>query len=587
MNGKSLEKVRNSKIAFVIPLLLPLLLYYPALHFSYVWDDWLQVGAYAYSQEASSLIGVLQSPLPFSVNYFRPLTVASFFVESRLVAKPGFSHGLNILLHCFNCVLVALLVRKFWEGRVAVSSWAAALVAGVYALHPALMEGVVWVSGRFDLMMTSCVLLALLAELHLANRILRAGAVSLLFLAALFCKEMAIVFPVLLLLLHLGRSSRPWSLKEAVASGLVHQAVGLSVALLIYVGIRISVLGYFLTTDPQQAFVPLGGALQRSLLVGLTFVDYLEMLLQPFGTTGVMRQTVLPVPLDSLKGWIGLGLLGIAVPAAFVAFARKPAIRPVLSLILAVLVALLPVLHLKPGPMLMANTFAAERATLLPLALLAVCLGPLASRLSERPRQNLLMVIGGVLWLSLSVAWVRVALPAWSNDRALWRYMNEFVTDCSYCQTNLSREYLEDDPAHAVELAKRGRQAAQQPWQEVYAISAEANAEVKMGNLHRAEALLNEAIAIDPTDREKAKSLNSLARLYLKMGARVEAHEALVRAAQLLKKPDLEISMTLILMALEDGQPEIAEKLFDGIKQAMNSATRDALSNRIKAQLPH
>jgi len=71
------------------------------------------------------------------------------------------------------------------------------------------------------------------------------------------------------------------------------------------------------------------------------------------------------------------------------------------------------------------------------------------------------------------------------------------------------------------------------------------------------------------------------------MGARVEAHEALVRAAQLLKKPDLEISMTLILMALEDGQPEIAEKLFDGIKQAMNSATRDALSNRIKAQLPH
>jgi hypothetical protein len=54
-----------------------------------------------------------------------------------------------------------------------------------------------------------------------------------LFLAALFCKEMAIVFPVLLLLLHLGRSSRPWSLKEAVAGGLVHQAVGLSVALLI------------------------------------------------------------------------------------------------------------------------------------------------------------------------------------------------------------------------------------------------------------------------------------------------------------------------------------------------------------------
>jgi hypothetical protein len=98
-----------------------------------------------------------------------------------------------------------------------------------------------------------------------------------------------------------------------------------------------------------------------------------------------------------------------------------------------------------------------------------------------------------------------------------------------YCQTNLSREYLEDDPAHAVELAKRGRQTAQQPWQEVYAISAEANAEVKMGNLH--EALLNEAIAIEPTDREKAKSLNSLARLYLKMGARVEAHEALVRAA--------------------------------------------------------
>jgi hypothetical protein len=87
------------------------------------------------------------------------------------------------------------------------------------------------------------------------------------------------------------------------------------------------------------------------------------MFLQPFGTTSYASDGAAGSARQP-QGWIGLGLLGIAVPAAFVAFARKPAIRPVLSLILAVLVALLPVL--KPGPMLMANTFAAERATLLP-----------------------------------------------------------------------------------------------------------------------------------------------------------------------------------------------------------------------------
>ena len=196
-------KLYLKSFLFVVPILSAWYLFSPSLQFSYVWDDWLLVGPYSYHNVKDGFSLAFNAPLPFSVNYYRPLTIITYFLETRFVESIMFSHGFNIFLHCLNGFLLYLLVKKYWEARISPPcNWAASLVATIYIAHPAVMEGVVWVSGRFDLMVTFFLLLSLLSDLYINNKFSRAFFVSIFFLAALLCKEMAITFPVILLIFH-------------------------------------------------------------------------------------------------------------------------------------------------------------------------------------------------------------------------------------------------------------------------------------------------------------------------------------------------------------------------------------------------
>ena len=168
---------------------------------------------------------------------YRPLVMLSFAIDYYLYGKwaPGY-HLTNLLLHLAVLVLaysLALVVLPDKDSEVA------ALALCFFALHPALTQAVTWISGRSDLLCALFLLFGILAYRQCEKNsrpYLGLFLASLSMFLALLTKEVAITFPILLLLtypkplaktkrlLSLGLALLPpvvayGALKKAAASG--------------------------------------------------------------------------------------------------------------------------------------------------------------------------------------------------------------------------------------------------------------------------------------------------------------------------------------------------------------------------------
>ena len=127
---------------------------------------------------------------------YRPLTVLTFAANYAVGGRDPFSyHLLNAILHGLVVLLVfRVIARATGEHRVA------ALGALIFATHPVQTEAVAGVVGRADLLATLFGLLATELQIRSQNRF--SWGAGLAFVAALLCKESAIVVPALILLFN-------------------------------------------------------------------------------------------------------------------------------------------------------------------------------------------------------------------------------------------------------------------------------------------------------------------------------------------------------------------------------------------------
>jgi Flp pilus assembly protein TadD len=181
---------------------------FPALGF--VYDD----RAYLL-ESAPMLAGLSADTLRWAAGSFhhsnwQPLAVVSTLLDVRLFGlAPAAHHGVNLLLHAGNVVLLFLLL-----GRMTGGLWRPALVAALFALHPLNVETVAWVTERSNLLCLFFGLLTLLAYRRhaAAPRRARLALVVGLYALALLAKPMLVTLPLLLLLLDfwpLGRMGSP------------------------------------------------------------------------------------------------------------------------------------------------------------------------------------------------------------------------------------------------------------------------------------------------------------------------------------------------------------------------------------------
>jgi hypothetical protein len=137
----------------------------------------------------------------------RPLLKASYTLSWTLGLGAFGFHLLNIALHALNTLLVYRVGRRLCERWSAPASVAPVLAAILFALHPAQVEAVTYVSGRSSSLMAAFYLGALLAYLRGAHW----GVSGLLFVLAAATKETALTLPAALLLCELAaREPMDW-----------------------------------------------------------------------------------------------------------------------------------------------------------------------------------------------------------------------------------------------------------------------------------------------------------------------------------------------------------------------------------------
>jgi Flp pilus assembly protein TadD len=168
---------------------------FPFLHF----DDNRYVTENPMVRSGLTWAGVAWAFTTFEVSNWHPLTWLSHMLDVELFGMaPGPHHLVNAFLHATNAVLVFLLFLRMTR-----AAGRSALVALLFAVHPAHVESVAWVAERKDLLSSLLGFLALLAYVAYAHKggWLRYLAVLVLFASSLLAKPMWVTLPFVLLLL--------------------------------------------------------------------------------------------------------------------------------------------------------------------------------------------------------------------------------------------------------------------------------------------------------------------------------------------------------------------------------------------------
>ncbi|HTH95272.1 MAG TPA: hypothetical protein VL550_08570 [Rhodocyclaceae bacterium] len=401
----------SPRLILLLPGILALLFYLPAIGHGYVWDDTYFLRDMPYLRDPALWWKTLSQPLFVSHNYFRPLPLLMFVAESQFHAA-GVFHLVNILLHVVNTTLVALLARSLLPGD-ARGRWRATLAACVYALHPALVENVCWISDRFDLLMTTFILLALWIETR--RFALRDIVLGICLLGALLSKETGIV---LLALLPLWQCAQLTRASDVVSIGALLHAwwrahwrkyVAMLLALLVYFTLRFTAFGFLFRGDTQMH--P-GDAVQHLLLIGKTVGWYCSLLLFPFGRMAPVHPGSTPILLSDIGAWLGLLLI-----AAMLVFVWRRRNTPAAWLLLMLLVAIAPQSNLLP--LTIGDNIVHDRYLILPVACAALLLAHALRDGGEKP----LRALG--IWLMAAGVCVMLIVPHWRSEATLWTWAYE------------------------------------------------------------------------------------------------------------------------------------------------------------------
>ena len=136
------------------PALATLVLYWPVLGTGFLGDDFGMLHAFEGCEGARGVAQCVAQMFVSGVgppsNQYRPLTMASFALNSLLGADPFGWHLVNVLVHAACASLVALLAWQLLD-EASPRARAAALMAGwLFAWFAPAVEATAWIAARFD-----------------------------------------------------------------------------------------------------------------------------------------------------------------------------------------------------------------------------------------------------------------------------------------------------------------------------------------------------------------------------------------------------------------------------------------------------
>jgi len=365
-------------------------------------------------------------------NFYRPLHIFSYWLVYRLAGVDAAAyHLMQLVFYAGAAVLVFRLGSDLLESESA--GFAGALL---WALHPLHVEPVAWIAGTPDV---GCGFFYLLgfwlfwrAE-HAQNRpAWRHALAALAYFPALFFKEMALSFPLVLLAYWFYLPSRDGWRRKA-ARWLVYVA-----PVITYLGIRIAILGHFSEARHIWKIEPrvVGAALG---LMG----QHAKLFFWPVHLN-VFRTFDLRASLPTAWPWAALLVLLSTL------WLRKRA--PALAFVLVWwLVTLLPVMDIRQ----LSVPLIADRLSYLPsvglclaIAFLAgVGLPRLFARWDAAPAAVAAVLLLGCFWAYQDVR----AITNWRDNQVLWSYSLRVAPDSGLVHVHhaLELQFVKGDFAGA------------------------------------------------------------------------------------------------------------------------------------------
>lgn len=292
-----------------------------------------------------SLADIMQShffaPLGAETQYYRPLTLLTFALNYTLFElNPAGYHVFNLTAHLVVVVLLYVLFSLF------VTSWVAGFAAALFALHPANVQAVTYISSRSDPLYAIFTILSLFLWVRAAKQTglksatFRSSSIFCFFVG-LFAKESAIVTLPLIVLTDLIRSDRSkWRQELHIGWYLAFGA-----ALILYLAIRVGLAGYALSMEGSRESWRSGGPgemVARILLALKLAYEYVALAIYPLNLS-FFRD--IAVPQGPLEPGVVAGITTVIVLAGLAIFFFRP--RKEISYgILWFLIAIFPVLNL-------------------------------------------------------------------------------------------------------------------------------------------------------------------------------------------------------------------------------------------------
>jgi tetratricopeptide (TPR) repeat protein len=476
--GETKNIASNKTTLFLIIIILAVAfgVYFDSLLNGFVYDDIHQVLENPWIKDVRNIPTIFSENVwsfegvPVVSNYYRPLMHIVYMLNYHIFGlKPCGFHLVNILLHAGVSVLVFVIVVKLFgkiersnlppsffakegrEGDVTAPErsitqernevelplkqkkvLSAGLIAALlFATHPIHTEAVTWVAGLPEVSFTFFFLLSFYC--YLRSREGARGAYYVLsavttFFLATFCKETALVLPVILIVYDCT-----FRKKEKRFVDYLKRHIPYFVVVSVYLILRFRALGGF---APQPAHIRLS-AYGYGINVFPLFSQYLEKLLLPIN----LNAFYVLHPITSV--FEAKGLVSIIITAAFIILTfialKKNGVVFFGSLLLAV--PLFPVLYI---PALGENIFT-ERYLYLPSLGYVILLTVLLSWVKEKlphVMANITIVLLIIVVGLYTVGTVR-RNGVWKDNLALFLDTARKSPDSALIHTNLGATYVE------------------------------------------------------------------------------------------------------------------------------------------------
>jgi len=376
-------------------------LYFNTLFNDFMWDDHVFLsGQTGSARTASELVspGYWQRDPEANRLRLRPLRMASFVLDISLYGANPWGY------HLTNSIVNAAASAAFYPFAIAAGLTPAGALAGglLFAAHPAHVETVAWIKNRSDLLcgLFFFLSIALCASYLRSGRAAVAAASMLAMLLALFSKEMALVFPLVVAAYALlFRRDGPALKRAALLAG-----TGLLVSLAWVYGKE-----YLWQKDVTSPTSYVMDAYMQARIVIFTISEYLHILFLPFRLAAERPLAVGGSPL-SLVNW---ALLAFLAAGAWLAVKRDKELGFAWLWTAILLVPVSNIVFLESRPI-------AEQRLYLPSAGLALAAGALIGRLAPGTQGYRAWrgVFAAVLLLFSGISFQRTFV--WRNPVSFW-----------------------------------------------------------------------------------------------------------------------------------------------------------------------